>query len=302
MRKLILIMSGVFIVNSGLYACESWFDKFDGAGSLTWQTRAGSFSIDAGRCLANATNNINMHAISTVDNISISDGRVQLKFQTTSAPNMARNAFFVFGYHDNSNYYIIGAREDSDEWVLEEVKKGVKTILASISEPISTGVDYIMNTWISGDSITLTVDGAQKFAYTLNRTPSGKFGMAVENAVTYFDDLSLISWEELPHATTIRFQAKLGDAQEIPIDGALNLIFRLYEKDNGGNPIWEEIHPATSVQNGILDLELGSITPFNLPFDMQYWLGVEIESDGEMTPRFKLSSAPYAFNKIYEKK
>lgn len=97
---------------------------------------------------------------------------------------------------------------------------------------------------------------------------------------------------------TLRFQAKLGDAAETPLDGVFNLIFRLYDVDTAGTPLWEEIQQGIDVVGGILDVELGSVTTLDLPFDVQYWLGVEVESDGEMTPRFKLTSVPYSFSNV----
>lgn len=93
----------------------------------------------------------------------------------------------------------------------------------------------------------------------------------------------------------IRFQARLGDAEEVPLDGTFTLTFRLYDTDTGGVPIWEEVQQNVFVEEGILDVELGSVTALELPFDRQYWLGVEVESDGEMTPRFKFTAVPYSF-------
>jgi hypothetical protein len=92
----------------------------------------------------------------------------------------------------------------------------------------------------------------------------------------------------------IRFQARLAGTQGVPLDGSFNITFRLYDTDIGGQPLWEEAQDVY-VEEGILDVELGLATELNLPFDRQYWLGVEVESDGEMSPRFKLATVPYAF-------
>ncbi|MBL7157328.1 MAG: discoidin domain-containing protein [Candidatus Omnitrophica bacterium] len=97
----------------------------------------------------------------------------------------------------------------------------------------------------------------------------------------------------IPHL--IRFQGTLKDRDGIPLEGTLALIFRLYNVETGGSPLWEESQQGINMENGLLDVELGSVTPLNLSFDEQYWLGVEVESDGEMTPRFKLTAVPYAF-------
>lgn len=96
----------------------------------------------------------------------------------------------------------------------------------------------------------------------------------------------------------MRFQGTLGDAQGAPLDGTFQLTFRLYDTDTGGTPLWEEVQQNLTIENGLLDVELGSVTALDLPFDKQYWLGVEVESDGEMTPRFKLTTVPYAFRSV----
>lgn len=98
---------------------------------------------------------------------------------------------------------------------------------------------------------------------------------------------------ELP--SLIRFHGTLGDDQGEALDGSYSLTFRLYSSENASEAAWEETHPDVVVDNGEVDVELGSITKLGIPFDKQYWLGVEVGSDGEMTPRFKLTTVPYSF-------
>ncbi|MFH1777035.1 MAG: hypothetical protein ABH952_05695 [Candidatus Omnitrophota bacterium] len=96
----------------------------------------------------------------------------------------------------------------------------------------------------------------------------------------------------------MRFQARLGDADEAVLSGTFTIVFRLYDTDASGIPLWEEVQTGVNVEDGVLDVELGSVTPIELAFDQQYWLGVEVDYDGEMTPRFKLTTVPYAFKVI----
>lgn len=97
----------------------------------------------------------------------------------------------------------------------------------------------------------------------------------------------------VPHL--MRFQGNLGDADEQPLNGIFTLTFRIYDAETGGTPLWEEVQENIDIEKGFLDILLGSVTSLDLPFDKQYWLGVEVESDGEMTPRFKLTTVPYSF-------
>jgi hypothetical protein len=41
---------------------------------------------------------------------------------------------------------------------------------------------------------------------------------------------------------------------------------------------------------------LGSVTPLDLPFDVPYWLSLEVNSDGEMSPRQQITSVGYAIH------
>ena len=94
----------------------------------------------------------------------------------------------------------------------------------------------------------------------------------------------------------MRFQAKLADAQGAARTGTFKVTFKLYDVVSGGTPLWQEVQNSLAVSDGVLDAELGSVTSLDLPFDKQYWLGVEVASYGEMSPRFKLTTAPYSFS------
>jgi len=77
----------------------------------------------------------------------------------------------------------------------------------------------------------------------------------------------------------------------------LDMTFKIYDVATGGAALWSETHDGASqveVVHGLFDVELGSITPVDLPFDGQYWL--EIVVDGNtLAPRMPLTSSPYAF-------
>ena len=94
----------------------------------------------------------------------------------------------------------------------------------------------------------------------------------------------------------VRFQGMLKNFEGTVIDENVLLTFRLYETNTGGPLLWEETQQGVEIEDGLLDAELGNSEPLdNLAFDKQYWLGVEINNDGEMAPRFRLTGMPYAF-------
>ncbi|MBL7157322.1 MAG: hypothetical protein ISS92_04055 [Candidatus Omnitrophica bacterium] len=79
------------------------------------------------------------------------------------------------------------------------------------------------------------------------------------------------------------------------MNGTYNLTMRIYDAQTGGTPKWTEIHQDIQISNGIFQVLLGDVTTLDLPFDTDYWVSVEIDTDGEMTPRTRLASVGYAY-------
>jgi hypothetical protein len=100
----------------------------------------------------------------------------------------------------------------------------------------------------------------------------------------------IIFSQSLPH--TINYQGVLKDAAGVVVpNGDYTLKFTIYESDV---TIWTETKSIT-VNDGIVNTLLGSITPIDLPFDNEYWIGITIGTDSELSPRIKLSSVPYSY-------
>ena len=93
----------------------------------------------------------------------------------------------------------------------------------------------------------------------------------------------------------INYQGKFTDKDDNPLSGNYLVTFRFYDVATGGETFWEEGHILT-LRNGIFNALLGSIKSLDIDFDKDIWLGVEMSSDGEMSPRIKLASSAYAMN------
>lgn len=80
-----------------------------------------------------------------------------------------------------------------------------------------------------------------------------------------------------------------------------DMTFRIYNVETGGLPLWEETHLDVSVNKdkGEFKVILGNIdpvyNPLDLKFDEDYWLGIEVENEGEIEPREKMTSVGYAY-------
>ncbi|MBP7768610.1 hypothetical protein KA082_02125 [Candidatus Woesebacteria bacterium] len=83
-------------------------------------------------------------------------------------------------------------------------------------------------------------------------------------------------------------------------DGSYSFVFSIYSVSSGGTAIWTETKSVT-VTNGIFQTMLGDTTslPGSLDFNTDnLYLGINFNSDGEMSPRVRFAAVPYAFNAL----
>ncbi|UCG79173.1 MAG: hypothetical protein JSV21_04930 [Nitrospirota bacterium] len=92
----------------------------------------------------------------------------------------------------------------------------------------------------------------------------------------------------------INYQGYLTDATGVPVDRTVSIDFAIYDVSTGGTALWTESHSTVAVVNGVYNVMLGSISTLSLPFDQQYYLGIDVDSDGEMTPRQEMGSVGQA--------
>jgi hypothetical protein len=100
------------------------------------------------------------------------------------------------------------------------------------------------------------------------------------------------AWSQMPE--TLSFQGRLTDNTGNPVNGPVNLTFRLYDAENGGTEIWSETKPGVNVSSGIYGVLLGAAGWGTADFSAPYWLSVQVGTDAEMAPRYTLASSPYA--------
>ena len=97
----------------------------------------------------------------------------------------------------------------------------------------------------------------------------------------------------VPH--TISYQGALRDGEgDIVPDDIYSIEFNIYDVVSGGTALWTETQ-SVEVLDGIFSVTLGELVYLGLAFDVPYWLGIEVESEGELAPRTELTAAPYAF-------
>ena len=93
----------------------------------------------------------------------------------------------------------------------------------------------------------------------------------------------------------MNYQGRLTDTSGNLITGSHSITLVIYDVATEGTELWTETHPSVSFDNGIFHIVMGSVTPIDLSFGEDYWLGITIDSTPELDPRRRLVSVGYAF-------
>lgn len=97
---------------------------------------------------------------------------------------------------------------------------------------------------------------------------------------------------------TLSYQGVLADAGGSAVsDGDYAMVFCIYDVASSGTPLWTETQ-TVAVARGIFNVTLGAVVPVNLPFDTQYWLGIAVEGESELSPRSTLAASAYSLNTL----
>ncbi len=88
-------------------------------------------------------------------------------------------------------------------------------------------------------------------------------------------------------------QGQLRDSSNEILSGNYNFSFNIYAQATGGTSLFEQNFTDLIVDsNGIYT---ATLTDISLPFSQNYYLGVNVDSDGEMLPRMNITDTGTAF-------
>jgi len=93
----------------------------------------------------------------------------------------------------------------------------------------------------------------------------------------------------------VDFQGLLLDAAGEKVNGAVDLVFRLYDAPSAGTLLWTESHADVQVADGVYGVTLGAVTPLTQEVLAvgNVYLEIQVESE-TLTPRRQLLAVPYA--------
>jgi len=97
-------------------------------------------------------------------------------------------------------------------------------------------------------------------------------------------------------------QGRLFDTNNNPISASATFTFSIYTAATGGTPIWTETQPPITLDSGFFSTQLGSTVPLS-PSTFQtaatagtpLYLGIQVNSDPEISPRQPIATVPFAF-------
>lgn len=102
----------------------------------------------------------------------------------------------------------------------------------------------------------------------------------------------------------VRVQGKIADASSY-FTGTQDVVFKIYPAESAAAAAYTESHTGLNpveFSRGWFDVNLGLITPLDLNFrssqytPSQYYLGIKVGTDSEMSPRLPLRSSPFCFS------
>lgn len=113
------------------------------------------------------------------------------------------------------------------------------------------------------------------------------------SAVTVAIAAQAALWAAIPDV--INFQGRLFESNGSPVTTQKSIVFRLFAADTGGSSVYSETDSVTPDSNGIYNVVLGqNVSLAGVDFSNPLW--IEVTVNGEtLTPRYKLTSTPYAF-------
>lgn len=130
-----------------------------------------------------------------------------------------------------------------------------------------------------------------------------KMGMALAGVLVMAVVVGIAWPQSIPQL--INYQGRLTNAAGQPLaDGTtVDLTFAFYGVETGGTAYLTVLQEDVVVNSGIYNVLIGSgtVTPGSEPNlgavfqnHQDVWMGVEVDSDGEMSPRARIASVPYA--------
>ena len=113
-------------------------------------------------------------------------------------------------------------------------------------------------------------------------------------AIVIIVGIGVYGQAQIPKTPTVQMLLTDGAGNSVS-DGAYNVTVALYNVLTGGTALWTETQ-SVNVTDGLANIVFGTVTPLNLMFNQQYFVGLSISGGGELTPRLALNPSTYSLS------
>ncbi len=189
--------------------------------------------------------------------------------------------------------------------ILDYKNQGLKRITGDLKAFVFGGVKGLLNNYginlnINFIIIILLIIIAIIVAFVLSRRYKRVFAAFIIFAFIFSNFAFYTSTTHAAINKQINYQGKLVDSSgDLVTDGTYAMEFKLYTVSSGGSAIYTETLSGgneVQVTNGLFSVMLGAVSSLaSVDFNQTLYLGVNVESDGEMTPRKIIGAVPSAF-------
>jgi hypothetical protein len=106
--------------------------------------------------------------------------------------------------------------------------------------------------------------------------------------------ICLLAGPALAGQKNFSYQGVLVDSMGVNVpDGTYSITFNIHEHPAGGTAVWTKTQ-SVDVASGRFNTIIGENDDIILPYDRDYFLGISVGGDPEMTPRIELTAVPWA--------
>lgn len=103
--------------------------------------------------------------------------------------------------------------------------------------------------------------------------------------------LAVVRAQDFP--VSVQGVARNADGSVFP-NGNYTIKFRIYKSLTGGSAIWTEEQSDIPIAGGVYSALLGKVTPLDIAFNQDLFLGVSVDGGTELSPRARFTAAPAA--------
>ena len=113
-------------------------------------------------------------------------------------------------------------------------------------------------------------------------------------AIVIIVGIGVYGQAQIPKTPTVQMLLTDGAGNSVS-DGSYNVTVVLYNVLTGGTALWTETQ-SVNVTDGLANIIMGTVTPLNLMFNQQYFVGLSIGGGGELSPRLALNPSTYSLS------